>query len=143
MKIEHKVHLDTAAENLWDVIYTMENYPKWNPFIEQCESSLCVGEPIKMKVRLLPFLLLPQKETIKTHIPNEELSYGISLPLSMLSSHREHKVMKVDEENSIYLSSFVLSGWFAPIVDVLLGGRLNQGFAGMTSALTQQAKGLS
>lgn len=139
MRIEYKVHLDTAAENVWDVIYTMENYPKWNPFVEYCESSLCVGEPINMKVRLLPYFLLPQKETIKAHTPNETLSYGIDLPFSMLTSHREHKVLKVGENKSVYVSSFSLTGWFAPIVDALLGRQLHKGFAGMTAALAKQS----
>lgn len=139
MKIEHKVHLDTAAENVWSVIYTMENYPKWNPFVKQCESSLCVGDPIKMKVQLLPYILLPQKETIQSHKPNEVLSYGIALPFSILNSHREHKVLKVTDNKSVYVSTFSLSGWFAPVVDMLLGRQLNKGFAAMTAALAKES----
>lgn len=143
MQINHKVQLNVPADNVWQVIYALESYPQWNPFVEECESSLCVGDSIKMKVRLLPPFLLPQKETIKTHTPNEKLSYGISLPFSMLSSHREHKVVHLDNSTCVYLSSFSLSGWFAPVVDALLGASLHKGFAGMTKALAERAQGLS
>jgi hypothetical protein len=106
-------------------------------------STLEVGAPISMRVRLLPFLVQPQRETILECVQGERLCYGLTgLRGGLLRSHRCHMVRSLAAERTEYLSDFELSGRLVPMVRGLLGGRLSHGFASNTRALAERAEAL-
>ena len=143
LAIDHQHHVDAPAEVVWRVICDLERYPEWNPFVVSCESTLAVGDPIAMRVRVLPFLAQPQREWILEHEPDRRLCYGISsLPFGALASRRCHEVGSEGEARALYRSSFRLSGWLAPLVALLLGRRLRAGFGAMSAALCDRAEAL-
>jgi len=140
--IDHSVEIEASAETVWQAIVRLEKYAEWNPFVVACRSTLEVGSPIDMKVRLFDTFTQKQRETIFEHVPGKRLSYGVeSMPLGALSSLRSHEVHAVDVHRARYDSHFELNGWLAPIVRRLLGGRLRKGFGGMTEALARRAAG--
>lgn len=122
------------------MIVDLERYPEWNPFVVACASTLAVGSPIVMKVRVLPWLAQRQRETIFEHRPGRFLRYGIRpLPLGALTSSRSHAVEPASETRTRYVSRFELRGWLAPVVETLLRMRLRAGFAAMSTALARRA----
>jgi len=123
------------------VITDLPRYPEWNPFVVACRSTLAPGSPIVMRVRVLPFVAQPQTETIFEHVPGRRLSYGLAgLPLGALASRRSHEVESLADDRARYVSRFELSGWLAPLVQTLLGGRLTAGFTAMSRALVARAE---
>jgi hypothetical protein len=129
---------------VWSVIVDLDRYPEWNPFVVACRSTLAVGAPIAMRVRVLPWLAQPQREEVFEHGPGRLLRYGIRpLPLGALASSRSHAVEAVGVDRTRYASLFELSGWLAPVVEALLGGRLRAGFGDMTAALVARAEALA
>ncbi len=125
---------------VWHVITDFERYPEWNPFITSCKSSLEVGSPIAMKVRLLPGLILPQRETVRVNVKDERLEYGIRLPLGLLRSARTHELTAIDAGGTRYRSGFTLQGPLAPLVKLLLAKPLRKGFQGMTDGVVAEAQ---
>ena len=49
--ISKTVAINAPASVVWDVLVDMENYPAWNPFCVECESTLEMGAPVKMKLK--------------------------------------------------------------------------------------------
>ncbi|CAH0991650.1 hypothetical protein SIN8267_01760 [Sinobacterium norvegicum] len=137
--INHQIDIDTTTETVWQVITDTKKYGEWNPFVVACHSTLAVGSPINMKVRVMPFFAQPQKETILEHLPGEALSYGIKMPLGMLSSHRRHWVTETEPGKACYVSTFKLEGWLSPLVKLFVGGQLQRGFNEMSAAIGQRA----
>ena len=125
---------------VWGVIVNADDYPEWNTFVVACNSSFEVGSPITMKVRVLPFIAMPQKETVRQNREGEFLEYGIKIPFGMLASSRQHRLSAMDEGTTRYESVFVLSGWLAPVVRVLLGAQLRRGFADMTAGVVSRSQ---
>ena len=126
------------------MIVDLAAYPEWNPFVVACRSTLAVGSPIVMKVRVWPWLAQPQRETIFEHRPGRFLRYGIRpLPVGALTSSRSHTVEAVSAVRTRYISRFELNGWLAPVVATLLGARLRKGFAAMSAALKGRAEALN
>lgn len=143
MVIEHTFEVAAPAETVWDVVTDLDRYPEWNPFVVACRSTLAPGAPIVMRVRVLPFVAQPQRETIFEHVPGRRLSYGLApLPLGMLASSRSHEVTPLGPERARYASHFELRGWLAPLVQGLLGRRLAAGFTAMSGALAARAEAL-
>lgn len=135
--------IHAPQETVWQVLLDTANYPKWNAFINSCESSFVAGKPIIMRVNMFPWLAFKQKETIRKNQPKELIEYGVKLPLGMLKSTRQH-VLKPSECGNYchYQSLFCIKGWFSPVVKLMLGRRLKQGFTDMTLGLVKYTEAL-
>ena len=143
MEIDQSIEIGARPEVVWNVITDLARYPDWNPFVIACESTLLVGEPISMRVRLVSLFAQPQTETILEHEPGQRLSYGLrGLPLGALQSMRSHLVLPAGSDGAHYESHFELSGWLAPLVRLLLGANLERGFKAMTEAIAARAEQL-
>jgi len=141
--IEHTLEIAAPAATVWAVISDLASYPAWNPFVVACASTLEPGTPIAMRVRVFPFFAQPQRERIFEHVPGRRLSYGIPMrPFGALASSRSHTVEASAADCTRYVSHFELSGWLAPVVSLLLGGRLGHGFAAMSDAIKARAEAL-
>ncbi len=139
--IEYSHEIDASVDQVWDVLTDLEAYPQWNTFVEQCESTLKVGDPINMWVRVLPFMAQPQQEFIFENEPARLLSYGIKpAPLGAMTSYRSHTLEPLPSGRTRYLSRFELSGWFAPVVGLLLGHFLRDGFRRMSQGIADEAR---
>ncbi len=49
--VSKKVDINAPASIVWDILTDMEKYPEWNPFCVECESTLEMGAPVKMKLK--------------------------------------------------------------------------------------------
>lgn len=126
---------------VWEVITDLPAYPEWNPFVVACRSTLVVGEPIAMRVRLLPWFTQPQTETVLEHVPGERLCYGLAGgTLGAITSRRSHELHALGPRRTRYRSHFELSGWLAGVVRALLGAHLERGFRAMTDAIQERAE---
>jgi hypothetical protein len=138
--IDHVHSVDAPAGRVWAVVCDLASYPEWNPFVIACSSTLEVGDPIWMRVRLIGFAQ-PQREQILEHEPGRRLCYGLAPSrLGALSSRRSHEVEPLGADRSRYTSHFELRGWLAPLVSFLLARRLRAGFSAMSAALVARAE---
>jgi hypothetical protein len=140
---KHLLEIAAPETVVWEVITDLASYPAWNPFVVACRSTLAVGDPISMRVRVLPFWAQPQREWITTHDPGRRLCYGLrGMPFGFLVSCRCHEVRSLGPQNTLYESRFELGGLLAPVVRCLLGRRLTRGFQAMSEAIRQRAEEL-
>jgi len=142
--LEHVHEIDAPPERVWSVVVDLARYPEWNPFVVACRSTLVPGEPIRMRVRVLPWFAQPQTEQVLEHEPGRRLAYGLpGGALGALSSRRSHEVAAIGAARARYVSRFELGGWLAPLVRALLGRRLAKGFASMSRALAERSASLA
>jgi len=139
--IDHVLEIGVPAARVWAVLCDLDAYPAWNPFVVACRSTLVVGDPIWMRVRIFRGFAQPQRETIFEHVAGRRLCYGLAaLPLGALASDRCHEVEPLGPDRTRYRSHFELRGWLAPLVRFLLGARLAKGFGAMSEALAARAE---
>ena len=139
--LRDKLEIEAPVALVWDVIADLPRYPEWNPFVVRARSSLEVGEPIVMHVRLIPLFAQPQRETILECLPQQRLCYGVTgVPLNALHSLRYHELRPEGSERTHYCSHFELNGWLAPFTQALLGRLLKHRFAAATKALKERAE---
>lgn len=144
MKADFTRYVEAPAALVWHVVTDLDAYPRWNPFVVRCQSTLEPGTPITMRVHLYDRWALTQREEIFEHVPGERLCYGLrSSFLGALSSERCHLLRAESATRTRYESRFALSGRLAPVVAGLLGRRLERGFERMTSALVRRAEELA
>jgi hypothetical protein len=142
--IEHDLRVAAPPERVWEVVTDLARYPEWNPFVIACESTLAVGDPIDMRVRLFSAFAQPQRERILEHERGRRLCYGLPRSgLGALASRRCHEVFAEPGSRARYVSRFELRGWLAPLVSLLLGRRLRAGFSAMSAAIAARAEALA
>jgi hypothetical protein len=140
--IDKTVDINVPAEVVWEVLTDLLHYGEWNPFVEQCESSLKPDEPINMKVRI-GSQLQTANEVIVDMQPKQFFSYRMKpVPPGALSSFRSHKIESLANERVRYHSHFELKGWLMPLVRALMGRKLEAGFTGMTDGVQRRAEQL-
>jgi hypothetical protein len=143
LRIDHSVQVRAPAAVVWDVVTDLDRYPEWNPFVVACRSSLVIGAPIDMRVRLVGRFAQPQREEILVHEAGRRLCYGLRRAMfGALASERCHVVESLGPALAHYESRFQLRGALSPVVRALLGRNLARGFAAMTDALVARAEEL-
>ena len=143
MIAEHEHEIDAPPELVWEVITDWDRYPEWNPFVVSCSSTLEVGAPIDMRVRVLPWFAQRQREWITEHEPGLRFCYSMAgMPEALLASARCHTLTALEGGRTHYASRFELRGLLAPFVGWMLGGRLASGFGAMSAAIRTRAEAL-
>jgi len=143
IETRHAKTIHADKQTVWDVISDIKCYPMWNPFVKSCKTTFEVGSPIKMRVYVLPWFAMPQRETILAYVEGEMVDYGFKLPLNMLHSSRKHILTAVDGETTKYESIHVLGGWLSPLVKLTLGRQLRRGFGDMADGIAVRAEELA
>ena len=139
--LRETLEIEAPVALVWEVITDLPRYPEWNPFVVGVRSSLAVGGPIAMRVRVLPFFAQPQRETVLECLPERRLCYGVTgVPLNALRSLRYHELRPEGPERTHYCSHFELDGWLAPLTRTLLRRRLERGFDTAARALKERAE---
>jgi hypothetical protein len=142
--IDHALEVDAPHERVWEVVTDLGRYPEWNPFVVACVSTLEIGDPIWMRVRLIAGWAQPQREEILEHERGRRLCYGLPRSrIGALASRRSHEVHAEPAGRARYVSHFELAGWLAPLVALLLGNRLRAGFGAMSAAIAARAEALA
>jgi hypothetical protein len=144
IRIDHELAVSAPAEVVWEVLTDLARYGEWNPFVVAASSSLVVGEPIDMKVRVLSFMTQSQRETISHNEPGRSYCYGLARNrIGALYSERCHVITPIGPDRCTYESRFELAGWLSPVVSGLLGRSLRRGFTEMSEAVKLRAETLA
>jgi hypothetical protein len=144
LRIDHEHAVSAPAEVVWRVLTDLPRYGEWNPFVVEAASSLVVGEPIDMKVRVVSFMTQSQRETISHNDPGRSYCYGLPpTRIGALHSERCHVITPTGPESCTYASRFELAGWLSPLVSGLLGRSLRRGFTEMSAAVKRRAEALA
>lgn len=137
----NKVEINAPIDLVWDILTDLESYPDWNPFTTHAESSLRVGEKVKLHVNL-------PKRGDRKHVeevrsiskPNQmvwKAKYGGSM---MLKKRREQNLEKINRTTCTYQTSDAFYGTVTPIVLSLFEDDLVNGFNDMAYALKDRAE---
>ena len=129
---------------VWSVLTDLPHYPCWNPFTVRVESSLVVGGPAVLYVRLIGRKLWPQREIMRVVDPPRTLawSYAGASP-RLVAATRYQTLEAVDDETTLYRTHETFRGLLVPLIMALLGDRLQHGFDSVGPALKAYVEGRS
>lgn len=134
------LEIEAPAERVWDILVDFERYGEWNPFTTRVEANLEIGSPVMLHVRL-GWLNRKQPERIETVEPPHLLAWGTTMghPV-LLSALREQRLETLSETRCRYLTTDATSGLLTPLVALLFGRLIRQGFNDMAAALKTRAE---
>ena len=129
-----------AASFVWKVLTDFEQYSSWNPFTPKAESTLEIGSPARLVVRLWP-THTKITEIVRAVEPPHLLSWHKEFPhKSVLYAVRNQIVEPNSQLSSVYYNIDILTGLIAPIVGPLFRKYMERGFNEVGNALKVHAE---
>src|SRR5690606_40113924 len=135
------VEIDAEPAIVWEVLVDLDRYPAWNPFTTAVRSTLREGDAVDLSVRMSRLgLTVQQREHLREVREGERLRWGMKLGARwLLSGERDQRIEPLGAGRSRYTTEDTIAGALAPLVFLIFGPSLEEGFAAMTRALKIEA----
>lgn len=135
------VSINAPREYVWDILCDLHQYPDWNPFSYKVESTLNVGDPIDLYVKMEKRGLRQQRETVCIVNKPVQLSWNMKLgAASILQAQRDQWLTATGEQQCTYQTSDTFSGLLTPVVLALFESDIKTGFNAVAYALKQRTE---
>lgn len=136
------VEIDAPPELVWGVLTDLAAYPRWNPFTVEARSSLRVGEPIDLTVRMSRLgRTVSQREHLTEVRAPERLVWTMKLgSRHLVNAERVQRIERLADGRSRYTTEDAIAGALAPLVFAIFGKSLEEGFRAMATALKSEVE---
>lgn len=136
-----EVEIDAPIEEVWAVLTDLDAYPDWNPFTPSMRSTLEVGEPVDMRVRMAKLgLTVRQRETVRAVEPPARLVWGEDMMGGLVRAERVQTLTDLGDGRTRYRTEDVIEGPLGPLVFLLFGPSIQAGFDGVAEALAARVR---
>ena len=134
------VEIYAPIERVWEILVDFERYREWNPFTTRVEANLEIGSPVMLHVTL-GRLKRKQPERIETVEPPQLLAWGVTMGARfLLVARREQRLEALGATRCRYSTTDATTGLLTPLVALLFGRLIRQGFNDMAAALKTRAE---
>jgi hypothetical protein len=126
--VRAEVDIDAPIEQVWRILNDIDRYGEWNPFTPKVETTLRIGDPIHLQVRLVGERLTQRVEWITR---NEPYTLGWEMKLGarcVLHAERVQVLTAIDESRTHYMTEDTFTGWLRSLVVGVFGKAMERGF---------------
>src|SRR4051794_29126949 len=74
--ISSAIEIDAPVALVWSVLRDFDSYAEWNPFTVSVKTTLELGSPVDMEVRLRPPRAMHQVEYVSAFVEGERMCWG-------------------------------------------------------------------
>jgi hypothetical protein len=115
----------------------LNSYHLWNPFTPKVKTTWKIGDPVYLTVQMKKGKPIQQKEYLSRFHPENEFAWGMKWGL-FLKAERVQKLIDHDHDKTIYFTEDVIEGPLSPIVNMIYGKSIQQGFDALAQGLKKQ-----
>jgi hypothetical protein len=140
--VRAEVEIDAPIERVWKILTDTDGYDAWNPFTPQVETTLRIGDPIHLRVRLVGTRLVRRTEFVTRNEPHTlgwEMKMGARF---LLYAERIQVLTAIGENRTHYMTEDCFTGWLRPLVLALFGKAMKRGFLDCGLGLKKAAESL-
>ena len=138
--VRAEIEIDAPIDRVWGILTDIEGYADWNAFTPHVETTLEIGDPIRLKVRLVGNLSLHRVETITRNQPYT-LGWDMKLGIrTLLHAERVQVLTEIDDRRTHYMTEDCFTGWLRRVVLGLFGRAMERGFLDCSLGLKKAAE---
>jgi hypothetical protein len=141
-QLETSVHIDAAADAVWDVLTDFDRYPEWNPFITSIAGALAAGARLSVSLAPPGGRTVAMKPTVRAVEPGRRLAWLGHLGVPGIFDGEHEFVVEPGGGGAIFTQRETFRGALVPFVGRLLE-RTRTGFEAMNAALKKRVEGAS
>jgi hypothetical protein len=136
---------DIAAppSTVWGVLMDLDHYGLWNPYTIAMKSTLKIGDPMVMTVKMNELVTIEQTENIRVLEEGHKVCWGIDTDTPELNSGERCQWLEpLPGDRTHYVTEDLIEGTLNPLVNLLFGDDTRAGFDGVASGLKARAESL-
>jgi hypothetical protein len=139
--VRAEIEIDAPIERVWDILHDLPSYEEWNPFTPKVESTLQVGDPIHLHVRLRSPRLTHRVEFVTALEPLRKMCWNMKMGARfLLYAERCQTLTEIAPGRIHYITEDRFSGWLTGLVMRLFGDAMQRGFTDCAVALKKRAE---
>lgn len=136
-----KVEILAPIDIVWAILIDLEKYPEWNPFTYRVDTTLNIGDPVELYVRMPKRGDRVQREVVREVNKPYTLAWGMNMGFDfLLKARRDQQLEIIDECRCSYQTWDAFSGLITPLVLALFADDMQNGFDGVATALKERAE---
>lgn len=136
-----KVIINAPIEFVWDVLVDLDQYPQWNPFTVKVDTTLKIGDPVYLHVKMGSKKQRVQKEQVRAVTRPYKLAWGMKIWNDFfLTALREQLLEPCGEGACTYVTSDAFNGILTSLIVKTFGKDIEEGFNAVAYALKERAE---
>lgn len=137
----HKVEIQAPIDFVWSILIDLEKYSEWNPFTHRVDTTLKVGDPVNLHVRMPKRGDRIQREIVRAVEKPHTLAWGMKIGFEfLLIARRDQQLLVLDEDRCSYQTWDAFKGLLTPLVLALFADDMQGGFDRTANALKERAE---
>jgi hypothetical protein len=139
-RVRAEIEIDAPVERVWQILKDVDRYRDWNPFTPRVETTLQIGDPIHLHVRLVGRRLTHRVEFVTR---NEPYTLGWEMKMGarfLLYAERVQTLTAIGENRTQYMTEDCFTGWLRPLVLAVFGRAMERGFIDCALGLKKAAE---
>jgi hypothetical protein len=138
-----ETEIGASAAEVWGVLMDLDKYSLWNPYTIAMQSTLKIGDPMIMTVKMNDLLTITQTENIRVLETNHKACWGIDTDTpEQNSGERCQWLEPLANGRTRYVTEDLIEGTLNSIVLGLFDNDLQIGFDGVARGLKTRAESL-
>ena len=136
-EINTKIRISSTPDKVWETLMDLENWPKWNPIVNNIQGKLNVGEELSITMSDSKGNDSKKYKAIITELKkNERFSFvAIMMAKFMFSAERIIELKTIDKE-TIFIQREIYTGFMVS----LFWKKLSTDALGMLNSMNQALK---
>lgn len=135
------VTINAPREWVWNILIDTPHYGDWNPFTYRVDTTLKIGDPVDLYVRMPIRGDRLQVEQVTRVEPPGVLAWGMKMGSRiLLQAERPQILTAIGPDTCTYQTWDAFSGLLTPLVTALFRHDIVNGFNGVAYALKQKAE---
>ena len=142
--ISSEIEIDAPVDLVWSILRDFGAYPTWNPFTVSVETTLELGAPVDMQVRLRPPKTMHQVEYVSGYVDGERVCWGGHVgPRWFIDADRCQVLTDLGGGRTRYFTTDVFRGIGVGLMFLVVGRHVQRGFDDVARALKARAEELA
>jgi len=140
--ISSEIEIDAPIDLVWSILRDFDSYSEWNPFTVSVKTTLELGSPVDMRVKLRPPKEMHQLEYVSAVAEGERVCWGGNVgPRWFINADRCQVLTDLGDGRTRYLTTDVFRGIGVGLMFLLVGRHVQRGFDDVGRALKARAEG--
>jgi hypothetical protein len=133
--------IEASDKQVWAVLTDFESYPDWNPSLPAISGELSEGSTVSLTLGMPGRPNLKVKATLQEVTPNRRITWHGNVGGNWLfAGDREFAIQPLAEKKVRFIHVEDITGFFAPVFEVLMGGAQQRSHDALNESLRNRAE---